>query len=589
MITEKFDSLNQIQASKIPSQTEEIDKEKEKTANKNENNENNLTQKQKKNFVCTFENCGKLFDSKSHFQRHQLTHTDKKIFNCTECQKSFKRKDQLKAHMNQHSQQKTFVCPFQNCQQEFTFKGSLDHHTRTKHTDSYQFQCKLEGCGGKFKTETEIKQHYKTKKHQKFEKLFADKYNVQYQTPTIKTQLEEKQIQDSKIENFLCQKKVKTEDNLLLSQNMNLLSSDLETISWEKESTQTPKINNINNQNSNKDDNNNNENIQNNFDYLEKSFDKLDNINNIKYEDQIEINANRSQILTGKDIFEWDDYQSQIIENIWNKNLQFQDIQEPDTTYGKLKTELTIVVGLVDKIQRVETENQEKIKTALNIIQKPEDSLFSFNSYKNNNNKQNGCINNNNNCLNQIFNQQNQINENNDLQISNFLNNNHNQNQNQQNNNSFNIDSIFGSGLSQDHYVLNDEQQKELLNQQNNIFEQQNCEFNQYLMEQKIQRESYEFNNENDDLNFDDFCQQLPENFQQQQEEQQQKQNQVQEQSQKQKQNKFLNYQEKNQVDINQNNKSQFSEKFSFFLNNQNEEQQIQNISNSFTEQMNIV
>ncbi|KAH3749828.1 hypothetical protein DPMN_184343 [Dreissena polymorpha] len=54
--------------------------------------------------------CGKAFVERAKLQRHQITHTGKKEFQCTYCDKSFGLKHNLLAHMNIHTKYKPWEC-----------------------------------------------------------------------------------------------------------------------------------------------------------------------------------------------------------------------------------------------------------------------------------------------------------------------------------------------------------------------------------------------------------------------------------------------------------------------------------------------
>lgn len=49
-------------------------------------------------YICNFEHCGRMFNSKQKVQRHFLTHTGEKPFSCRFCDYSSSRKDQVKVH-----------------------------------------------------------------------------------------------------------------------------------------------------------------------------------------------------------------------------------------------------------------------------------------------------------------------------------------------------------------------------------------------------------------------------------------------------------------------------------------------------------
>lgn len=57
-------------------------------------------------FVCNWIFCGKRFTRSDELQRHRRTHTGEKRFGCTECPKRFMRSDHLKKHQKTHDRMK---------------------------------------------------------------------------------------------------------------------------------------------------------------------------------------------------------------------------------------------------------------------------------------------------------------------------------------------------------------------------------------------------------------------------------------------------------------------------------------------------
>ncbi|XP_077112586.1 uncharacterized protein LOC143767936 isoform X2 [Ranitomeya variabilis] len=92
--------------------------------------------KAKKSFSCS--ECGKCFNKKSHFVRHQRSHTGEKPFSCSECGKCFNQKVNLDKHQRIHTGEKPFSCS--ECGKCFTQKSRLVTHERT-HTGEKPFSC----------------------------------------------------------------------------------------------------------------------------------------------------------------------------------------------------------------------------------------------------------------------------------------------------------------------------------------------------------------------------------------------------------------------------------------------------------------
>ena len=81
-------------------------------------------------FQCSFEGCGKYFDSQWGLARHIRTHTKEKPFKCSfpGCGKSFSEKCGLKRHMSTHENIKPFKCPHPGCDKSFKSREYLGRH-----------------------------------------------------------------------------------------------------------------------------------------------------------------------------------------------------------------------------------------------------------------------------------------------------------------------------------------------------------------------------------------------------------------------------------------------------------------------------
>ncbi|XP_053571501.1 uncharacterized protein LOC128661250 [Bombina bombina] len=130
-------------------------------------------------FTC--KECGKNFASKSGFLKHQKIHKGEKPFRCSECGKSFVYKSDLLTHHKIHTDVKPFICT--ECGKYFTQKCNLLYHEMI-HTGVRPFSC--EACGKKFKQNSDLLKHQKVHTGEKpftcaeCGKCFAQKSKLTY-------------------------------------------------------------------------------------------------------------------------------------------------------------------------------------------------------------------------------------------------------------------------------------------------------------------------------------------------------------------------------------------------------------------------
>ncbi|MGH0152453.1 UNVERIFIED_CONTAM: hypothetical protein FKN15_022301 [Acipenser sinensis] len=85
--------------------------------------------------------CGKAFRDVYHLNRHKLSHSDEKPFECPVCQQRFKRKDRMSYHVRSHQGgvEKPYVCP--HCSKGFSRPDHLNSHVRQVHSTERPFKC----------------------------------------------------------------------------------------------------------------------------------------------------------------------------------------------------------------------------------------------------------------------------------------------------------------------------------------------------------------------------------------------------------------------------------------------------------------
>lgn len=78
--------------------------------------------------------CGKLFLTKTHCQRHSMTHNDDKVFSCSRCDSRFSHQSALKKHEVDAHDVKSLVCSY--CAKSFSRLNTLKTHLVKKHSTS---------------------------------------------------------------------------------------------------------------------------------------------------------------------------------------------------------------------------------------------------------------------------------------------------------------------------------------------------------------------------------------------------------------------------------------------------------------------
>jgi hypothetical protein len=101
-------------------------------------------------FKCEFSGCSNIFLKKRSLKNHIVTHSNLRIYNCSEreCLKSFKTQQALSRHRTTHLRKYTYIyifsklpCPL--CKKDLASSFSLKSHLKRKHLFKRRFNCKI--------------------------------------------------------------------------------------------------------------------------------------------------------------------------------------------------------------------------------------------------------------------------------------------------------------------------------------------------------------------------------------------------------------------------------------------------------------
>ncbi|XP_051934929.1 vascular endothelial zinc finger 1-like isoform X4 [Hippocampus zosterae] len=111
----------------------------------------------KKNHGC--EMCGKAFRDVYHLNRHKLSHSDEKPFECPICHQRFKRKDRMTYHARSHDGgvHKPYICSV--CGKGFSRPDHLSCHVKHVHSSERPFKCQVTACTSAFATKDRLRSH----------------------------------------------------------------------------------------------------------------------------------------------------------------------------------------------------------------------------------------------------------------------------------------------------------------------------------------------------------------------------------------------------------------------------------------------
>ena len=102
----------------------------------------------KKQHVCHYLGCGKVYGKTSHLRAHLRWHTGERPFLCPWlfCGKRFTRSDELQRHLRTHTGEKRFQC--NECGKRFMRSDHLNKHIKTHRKNHRVYDAAIGGGGG---------------------------------------------------------------------------------------------------------------------------------------------------------------------------------------------------------------------------------------------------------------------------------------------------------------------------------------------------------------------------------------------------------------------------------------------------------
>lgn len=103
--------------------------------------------------------CDKSFKCERYLLRHTLRHNMERTLKCDQCEKMFYFSQELMAHKRTHAvQNRRYICSF--CDRGFFNKSTRDEHIRIRHTGERRYPC--DTCGKSYYRNRELLEHQRS-------------------------------------------------------------------------------------------------------------------------------------------------------------------------------------------------------------------------------------------------------------------------------------------------------------------------------------------------------------------------------------------------------------------------------------------
>lgn len=191
---------------KLKEETVGIETDKESTCS-SQNNDTEEEESKHGTYICKYDDCNKVYDSRKELRRHKLIHRERKhVCPIHGCGRGFFEKSKLKRHMVVHTKKKEYACNM--CGKKFGYKANVKTHMRT-HTGERPFGCRIKGCNKSFAQASNRNAHEKTHKTPEEQKELAffkqetsfDSGTIENETFSKKRKIEETVRKSTRISN----------------------------------------------------------------------------------------------------------------------------------------------------------------------------------------------------------------------------------------------------------------------------------------------------------------------------------------------------------------------------------------------------